>query len=134
MHLLVFFSIYSIIKFIFEKVIVFLLRTLFMLLFKNLEILFVFFQRRFWHQVKRCWHLFWNLWAQFSHGLSHLFLIRILYSNDLICSWHWLLTYLMRILYVIHKTWRYIQSRSIILLILHFNYLKKYYNLNYHCE
>ena len=98
-HLIVFFSINCIVKFLLKEIIIFLLCYCFVLFSKGMEILFSFLCKRLCH-YKRCGHVVFSNFRSlnFAHSLSHLFFIRIRYSDNLISSWDLTLTYLMTVL------------------------------------
>lgn len=98
-HFIVFFSINCIVKFLLKEIIIFLLCYCFVLFSKGMEILFPFLCKRLCH-YKRCGHVVFSNFRSldFAHSLSHLFFIRIRYSNNLISSWDLTLTYLMTVL------------------------------------
>lgn len=99
-HFVVFFSINCIIKFLLKEIIIFLLCYCFMLFGKCMKILFSFLSKWFCH-YKRCGHIVFSNFRtlNFAHSLSHLLLIRIRYSNNLVSCWNLALTYLMTILW-----------------------------------
>ena len=90
---------HCIVKFLLKEIIIFLLCYCFVLFSKGMEILFSFLCKRLCH-YKRCGHVVFSNFRSldFAHSLSHLFFIRIRYSNNLISSWDLTLTYLMAVL------------------------------------